>query len=84
MKSIVTDYVYNVDLDESLFSVEPPADYTVLRRTWSTKSTPHEENDLVELFRQYRENGQDTFPETVDARAAPVRFSSDGRNDFLF
>jgi hypothetical protein len=71
MKSIATDYVYNVDLDESLFSVEPPPDYTVLRRTQPKKdSTPYKESDLVELFRQYRENGQDAFPETVDATAA--------------
>ena len=70
MRVILTDFVYNVDLDESLFDVEPPAGYAVFRRTVPKESTPSGENDLVELFRQYRENGKDTFPDTVDFRAA--------------
>ena len=70
MRVILTDFVYNVDLDESLFDVEPPAGYAVFRRTVPKESAPSGENDLVELFRQYRENGKDTFPDTVDYRAA--------------
>ena len=69
MKVIQSDFVYNVDLDESLFSLDPPADYTVLRHTVPKELTPYEESDLVEMFRQYRENSQDTFPDTVDHRA---------------
>lgn len=70
MRMIDTDFVYNVDLDESLFNLEPPADYTVLKRTVPEESAPTEENDLVEMFRQCRENGLETFPDTLDARAA--------------
>ncbi len=70
MKVIQTDFVYDVDLDESLFSLEPPADYTVLRHTVTKERAPYEESDLIEMFRQYREHSQDTLPDTVDLRAA--------------
>jgi len=64
MKSIHTNFAFNVDLDESLFSVEPPADYTVYRRR--ATSDPYEEKDLIETFRQCREHGESTFPDTMD------------------
>ncbi len=64
MKRIQTDFAFNVELDESLFSVEPPADYTVYRRR--AKSEPYEEKDLIETFRQCREYGEGTFPDTLD------------------
>ncbi|MHC4179598.1 MAG: PDZ domain-containing protein [Planctomycetota bacterium] len=64
MKTIQTDFVYNVDLDESLFSVEPPAGYTVHRRR--ATSGPYEEEDLIETLREYRQQRQSTFPDTLD------------------
>ena len=69
MKSVLTDFAFNVDLEESLFSLDPPADYTVIVRAASKDSTPNED-DLVEMFRQYGETDQDTFPDTIDAKAA--------------
>jgi len=43
MTVTMTDFVFNVDLDESLFSVEPPADYTV--PSAQAGATPTEEQD---------------------------------------
>ena len=65
-KTIETDFVFNVDLNESLFSVEPPAGYTVYRRQMKERR-PYEEKDLIETFRLYREEGQSTFPDALDA-----------------
>lgn len=67
MMSIETDFVYNVALDESLFSLDPPADYTVTMRPCPTGPAPCQEIDLIETFRQYREHNQGTFPDTLDA-----------------
>jgi len=68
-RTIYSDFVFNVDLDKSLFSLDPPPDYTVIVRTVPKEPIPTTETDLIELFRQYRDNGQHTFPDTVDARA---------------
>ena len=66
MMSIETDFVYKVALDESLFSLDPPADYTVTVRPCPKEPAPCQEIDLIETFRQYREHNQGTFPETLD------------------
>ncbi len=63
-KTIETDFVFNVDLEESLFSVEPPAGYTVYRPPMLRE--PYEEKDLIETFRQWREQGHSTFPDALD------------------
>jgi len=66
MMSIETDFVYNVALDESLFSLDPPADCTVTVRPCPKEPAPCQEIDLIETFRQYREHNQGTFPDTLD------------------
>jgi hypothetical protein len=68
-RTIYANFVFNVDLDKLLFSLDPPADYTIIVRTVPKEPIPTAETDLIELFRQYRDNGQHTFPDTVDARA---------------
>lgn len=63
-KTIYNDFVFNVDLDESLFSLEPPADYTVSRR--QVDGSLPDENALIASLCQYREHPEGTFPETLD------------------
>ena len=52
MKMTISDFELNGDLDESLFSVEPPAGYkvTIVRQT--NDASPGEKN-LIETFRWY-------------------------------
>jgi hypothetical protein len=63
----LSDFELNVDLDESLFSVEPPAGYQVTTTKLHTASTaPPQEKDLIELFRYYCRLSGGTFPELLD------------------
>jgi len=63
-KMTMSDFVFNVDMDESLFSTEPPAGYTVQSRTLNA-STP-EEKDLIEAFREYSQLSGGAFPDSLD------------------
>jgi outer membrane lipoprotein-sorting protein len=58
----MTDFVFNVPLDESLFSLEPPAGYTVLRGEMDA-SVPGEK-DLVEALRCYSDLLGGAFPDS--------------------
>jgi outer membrane lipoprotein-sorting protein len=51
MKVTASDFVFNADMDESLFNVEPPAGYTV--RCGKSDATPREEKALIAMFREY-------------------------------
>ena len=53
VKSTLSDFVFNVDLDKSLFSVEPPAGYTV--QTVQVDASEPAEKDLIALLREYAE-----------------------------
>jgi outer membrane lipoprotein-sorting protein len=68
LKTVMSDFVFNVKLDESLFSMEPPADYMIqhLHSNW----TPPEEKDLLETFRRYSQLKEGMFPESLDPQAA--------------
>jgi hypothetical protein len=59
-----SDFVFNADMDESLFSVEPPAGYTV--RNQKTDGSPTEEKSLIEMFREYSELFGGAFPDSLD------------------
>ena len=64
VKITVSDFELNVDMDESLFSVKPPAGYkvTVVRQT---HESPPGESDLVQAFQPYVEsNGK--YPDSLD------------------
>jgi hypothetical protein len=63
-KMTLSDFVFNVDMDESLFSLEPPAGYTV--RNQKRDRTPKEEKDLIEMFREYSELCDGSFPDSLD------------------
>lgn len=61
---IYSDFVFDVDLDESLFSMDPPAGYQVHKQTMDV--TPAEEKDLVETIRGYAKLNGGTFPDKLD------------------
>lgn len=63
-KVTLSDFVFNVDMDESLFSLEPPAGYTV--RNAKTDHSPKEEKDLIEMFREYSKLSDGAFPDSLD------------------
>ena len=64
VKATFSDFVFNVDMDESLFSLEPPAGYTV--RNAKTDHSPEEEKDLIEMFREYSKLSHGAFPDSLD------------------
>jgi outer membrane lipoprotein-sorting protein len=65
MKGTASDFVFNADMDESLFSVEPPAGYTV---RYEKSDASRREEDLIAMFREYsRLTG--TLPDSLDERA---------------
>ena len=64
MKATMSDFAFNVDMDESLFSVDPPAGYTV--RQEKTDSSPQEEKDLIEMFREFTKLTRGAFPNALD------------------
>ena len=64
VKATFSDFVFNVDMDESLFSLEPPAGYTV--RNAKTDHSPEEEKDLIEMFREYSKLSDGAFPDSLD------------------
>lgn len=63
-KATFSDFVFNVDMDESLFSVEPPAGYTV--RKEKIDNSPRDEKDLIALFRDYAKLAGGGFPRSLD------------------
>ncbi len=60
----ITDIVFDVELDESLFSLEIPADYTVHTRQVDA-SDPTEE-DLVNMFRLWAEHMDGQLPSAFE------------------
>jgi outer membrane lipoprotein-sorting protein len=59
-----SDFVFNVDMDESLFSLEPPAGYTVQYQ--KSDSSPLAEKSLIEMFRDYSNLCDGSFPDSLD------------------
>ncbi len=69
LKVTMSDFELNVPMDESLFSVEPPAGYEVTQVQESESKvddSPKEEKDLIEMFRYYSEVSGGRFPELLD------------------
>jgi hypothetical protein len=64
MKRTLSDFAFNVDLDESLFSIEPPAGYTV--QTVEVDASQPTENDLITLLREYSKWMDNAFPESLE------------------
>ena len=66
-KTTMSDFVFNVDMDESLFSVEPPAGYTV--ENMEVDVSMPVEKDLIETFRIYTDLSEGVFPDSLDMQA---------------
>ncbi len=64
VKTTMSDFVFNVDMDESLFSIEPPAGYTV--QNMKVDVSPAEEKDLIAAFREYSKLTGGAFPDSLD------------------
>jgi outer membrane lipoprotein-sorting protein len=73
--SIYSDFVFDADLDESLFSLEPPAGYKVQKL--AVDVSPAQEKDLVELLRRYAELNGGTLPDQLDVMAFMKLFQED-------
>jgi len=65
MKVTLSDFVFDVDMDESLFSVEPPAGYTVRNEKADSSANEEEEKDLIGMLREYS-NWIGDFPDSLD------------------
>ena len=66
-KSISSDFVFNVELDESLFNMEPPAGYKVEHLRF--KFTVGNEKDIVEALRFFSEVSGGAFPNDFGTQA---------------
>ena len=64
MKITMSDMVWNVDLDQSLFSLEPPEGYTIEEKQ-SDASEP-DERDLIKALAFWTEMSDGMFPDTIN------------------
>ncbi|MHC4757893.1 MAG: hypothetical protein ACYTE8_04485 [Planctomycetota bacterium] len=64
MTTVMSDFVWDLELDESLFSLEPPNDYTVEERQ-SDSSEPSEKH-LMEALAFWTKMSQGMFPVVID------------------
>jgi hypothetical protein len=66
-KITMSDFEFNVAMDESLFSVEPPAGYKVTEvQDHMIDDSPKKERDLIEMFRYYGKWNGKRFPDLLD------------------
>lgn len=67
IKITQSDFEFNVPMDESLFSLEPPAGYEVTVKSHETRDkSPETEEDLIEMFRYYSQWSGGRFPDVLD------------------
>lgn len=75
-KTMLSEFVFNPEMDESLFSTEPPVGYAV-ENLGTIDLSPAEEKDLIETLREYSQLKQSlpkkdgltgAFPESLDMR----------------
>jgi len=69
VKVTMSNFEFNVDMDESLFSVEPPAGYEVGSFFISTPmidGSTTKEKDLIETLREYSRLSGGPFPTSID------------------
>ncbi len=64
----MTDIVFDVDLDESLFDLTIPDDYQVVGTLYADATKPGEK-DLVGMFRIWAEHTDGSLPTSVDMHA---------------
>jgi hypothetical protein len=69
-KITMSDFEFNLEMDESLFSLEPPAGYEVtVVRSSANDGSPNEEKDLIEFFRSFSRFSGGAFPDSLDGES---------------
>ena len=63
IKVVMTDFEYGIELDESLFSLDPPEGYTV--REMTVDMSKPETQDLADTLRYCAENSDGLFPKKL-------------------
>jgi len=63
----MTDIIFNVELDETLFCLEIPSEYTV--RTMQVDASKPTEKDLLEMFRIWADHMDGNLPSVLDMNA---------------
>ena len=71
MTLVLSDIVFDPPLDDSLFSLEPPADYTL--KTQSISPNMDIESNVIGLLQIYASKKNGTFPPKLDDWAAFAR-----------
>ena len=66
-RMVMSDFRFDEELDESLFSLTPPKDYHLTPRVDMQTSDPSEQ-DILMLLRIWAMGNQDVFPDSLDAR----------------
>jgi outer membrane lipoprotein-sorting protein len=69
LKTVMSDFVWNAELDESLFSLEPPKEYTVEKKQFDTAKTIR--NSLVQALTFWAEMSDGMFPSKIDDLGDP-------------
>jgi outer membrane lipoprotein-sorting protein len=77
---VMSDIVFDVELDESLFSLEIPEGYTV--HTLQMDGSEPEEKDLIEMFRIWAEHMDGSLPSALDM-SAPMEFVNAQRKKMM-
>jgi anti-sigma factor RsiW len=63
-KTTMSDFTFNLQMDESLFSVDPPVGYTV--QNINVDVSPPEEQDLITALREYQAFSGGVFPDSIE------------------
>jgi len=71
MTYIMSDIVFDVEMDKALFDLKVPEGYTI--QTLQMDGSEPTERDLLEMFRIWTEHMDGKFPSTLDANA-PMEF----------
>jgi outer membrane lipoprotein-sorting protein len=67
IKLTMSDFEFNVDMDESLFSLELPAGYKVAEvQDHTIDDSPSDEKDLIEMFRYFGKWSGGRLPDLLD------------------
>ena len=66
IKITMSDFAFNVPVDESLFSLEPPAGYKIDVEDYASDDSPSKEKELIDMFREFGKWSGGRFPDLLD------------------
>lgn len=81
-KVVFSDFEFNVELDESLFSLKIPDDYTI--QTMQIDASEPKEKDLIEMFRLWAEVTDGKFPSALGLNVEVITEFSEALTGDLF